>query len=84
MEAKIYGTSKCGWCDRVAKMLEDREVNVEKIDVPFEQSFFGVIANHFSDFCVNSQTTSGPKCSSVSDTLLSTVLRKPDSCILGK
>ena len=33
MEAKIYGTSKCGWCDRVAKMLEDREVNVEKIDV---------------------------------------------------
>ena len=33
MEAKIYGTSKCGWCDRVAKMLEDSEVNVEKIDV---------------------------------------------------
>ena len=31
--------------------------NVEKIDVPFEQSFFGVIANHFSSFCINNQTT---------------------------
>ena len=25
--------------------------NVQKVDVPYEQSFFGVIANHFSDFC---------------------------------
>jgi len=33
MEAKIYGTSKCGWCDRVAKMLEDIGTTVEKIDV---------------------------------------------------
>ena len=33
MEAKIYSTPRCSWCDRVAKMLEDREVNVEKIDV---------------------------------------------------
>ena len=31
--------------------------NVEKIDVPFEQSFFGVIANHFSDFCKYSRST---------------------------
>ena len=33
MEAKIYGTSKCGWCDRVVSMLEKYEINVEKIDV---------------------------------------------------
>ena len=25
--------------------------NVQKVDVPYEQSFFGVIANHFSHFC---------------------------------
>jgi glutaredoxin len=33
MEAKIYSTPRCSWCDRVTKMLEDYEVNVEKIDV---------------------------------------------------
>jgi glutaredoxin 3 len=33
MEAKIYGTPRCSWCDRVARILEDREVTVEKIDV---------------------------------------------------
>ena len=33
MEAKMYSTSRCSWCDRVAKMLEKYEVNVEKIDV---------------------------------------------------
>ena len=33
MEAKVYSTPRCSWCDRVARMLEDREVNVEKIDV---------------------------------------------------
>ena len=33
MEAKMYSTPRCGWCDRVAKMLEEYDVNVEKIDV---------------------------------------------------
>ena len=33
MEAKMYSTSQCGWCNRVAKMLEDYDINVEKIDV---------------------------------------------------
>ena len=33
MEAKMYSTSRCSWCDRVAKMLEEYEVIVEKIDV---------------------------------------------------
>ena len=33
MEAKMYSTPRCSWCDRVAKMLEDHEVVVEKIDV---------------------------------------------------
>ena len=33
MKAKMYSTPQCSWCDRVARMLEDNEVNVEKIDV---------------------------------------------------
>ena len=33
MEAKMYSTPRCSWCDRVAKMLEEYEVIVEKIDV---------------------------------------------------
>ena len=33
MKAIMYGTSKCLWCDRVAKMLNNSEIEVEKIDV---------------------------------------------------
>ena len=33
MEAKMYCTPRCSWCDRVVKMLEEYDVNVEKIDV---------------------------------------------------
>ena len=33
MEAKIYSTPRCSWCDRVVSMLEKYEINVEKIDV---------------------------------------------------
>ena len=33
MEAKVYSTPRCSWCDRVARMLEDYGANVEKIDV---------------------------------------------------
>ena len=33
MEAKMYSTPRCSWCDRVVKMLENYEINVEKIDV---------------------------------------------------
>ena len=33
MEAKMYSTPRCGWCERVARMLEDKEITVEKIDV---------------------------------------------------
>jgi len=29
----MYSTPQCSWCDRVAKMLEEYEVIVEKIDV---------------------------------------------------
>ncbi len=25
MEAKMYSTPRCGWCDRVARLLEDNE-----------------------------------------------------------
>ncbi len=33
MEAKMYSTPRCSWCDRVARILEDKQVTVEKIDV---------------------------------------------------
>ena len=33
MKAIMYGTSKCSWCDRVANMLNNNEIEVEKIDV---------------------------------------------------
>ena len=33
MEAKMYSTPRCSWCDRVVKMLEEYGVIVEKIDV---------------------------------------------------
>ena len=33
MEAKMYRKPRCSCCDRVAKMLEEYDVNVEKIDV---------------------------------------------------
>ena len=33
MNAIMYGTSKCSWCDRVANMLNNSEIEVEKIDV---------------------------------------------------
>ena len=33
MEAKMYSTPRCSWCERVAKILENKQVTVEKIDV---------------------------------------------------
>jgi len=33
MKAKLYGTPKCSWCNRVSKMLGENEIEVEKIDV---------------------------------------------------
>ena len=33
MKAKVYGSSQCVWCDRVAKMLEDSGADIEKVDV---------------------------------------------------
>ena len=33
MKAIMYGTSKCSWCDSVANMLNNSEIEVEKIDV---------------------------------------------------
>ena len=29
----MYSTPRCSWCERVAKILEDKQVTVEKIDV---------------------------------------------------
>ena len=33
MKVKLYGTTRCGWCDRVAILLEKHGADVEKIDV---------------------------------------------------
>ena len=33
MKAIMYGTAKCSWCDRVANMLNNSRIEVEKIDV---------------------------------------------------
>ena len=33
MKAKVYGSSQCVWCDRVAKLLEDSGIDIEKVDV---------------------------------------------------
>ena len=33
MEAKVYSTPRCSWCDRVARMLEEHGSTIEKIDV---------------------------------------------------
>jgi len=33
MKAIVYGTPRCSWCDRVSKMLNNSEIEVEKIDV---------------------------------------------------
>ena len=40
MEAKMYSSPRCSWCDRVARMLEEYEVNVEKIDVSESKELF--------------------------------------------
>ena len=33
MKAIMYGRLKCSWCDKVANMLNNSEIEVEKIDV---------------------------------------------------
>ena len=33
MKAIMYGTYKCSWCDIVVNMLNNSEIEVEKIDV---------------------------------------------------
>ena len=36
----MYSTPRCSWCNRVARMLEEYEVNVEKIDVSESKELF--------------------------------------------
>ena len=40
MEAKMYSTSRCSWCDRVAILLEKYGANVHKIDVSGSKELF--------------------------------------------
>ena len=39
MKAKVYGSSQCVWCDRVAKLLEDCGIDIEKIDISQGKEF---------------------------------------------
>ena len=45
MKAIVYGTSKCSWCDRVANMLNNSEIEVEKIDVSESKENFQSMKN---------------------------------------
>ena len=40
MEAKMYSTPRCIWCDRVSELLEKQGVNVHKIDVSGSKELF--------------------------------------------
>ena len=33
MEATVFSTPKCTWCDKVTRMLTDVEIEVNKIDI---------------------------------------------------
>ena len=39
MKAKVYGSSHCVWCDRVAKLLEDSGALIEKVDISQGKEF---------------------------------------------
>ena len=38
MDAIIYGTSKCVWCDNVAKDLKNADIDITKVDVTDAQN----------------------------------------------
>ena len=40
MEATVFSTPKCSWCDKVARMLTDVEIEVNKIDITESQDNF--------------------------------------------
>ena len=40
MDAKVYSTSTCTWCDRVVKELTNSGIVVEKIDISGDKKLF--------------------------------------------
>jgi glutaredoxin 1/glutaredoxin 3 len=40
MDAKVYSTSTCTWCDRVVKNLTESGIEVEKIDISGDKKLF--------------------------------------------
>ena len=40
MNAKVYSTSKCSFCDRVIRELTGKGIEVEKIDISGDKSLF--------------------------------------------
>jgi len=40
MNAKVYSTSTCTWCDRVIKDLTENGIVVEKIDISGDKKLF--------------------------------------------
>ena len=40
MNAKVYSTSSCTWCDRVVRDLTENGIVVEKIDISGDKKLF--------------------------------------------
>ena len=40
MDAKVYSTSTCTWCDRVIEDLTNKGIVVEKIDISGDKKLF--------------------------------------------
>ena len=52
MEAIVFSTPKCSWCDKVARILIDAEVEVNKIDITKSRENYDLM----TDFAGNVRT----------------------------
>ena len=46
MNAVVFSTTKCVWCDRVTTMLKDAKIEVSKIDITESQDNFKQMKAH--------------------------------------
>ena len=49
MEATVFSTPKCSWCDKVARMLTDVEIEVNKIDITESRENFDLMTDMACD-----------------------------------
>ena len=49
MEATVFSTPKCSWCDKVARMLTDVEIEVNKIDITESRENFDLMTDMAGD-----------------------------------